>query len=143
MALLLRGTAMTSINGFGSLLTMQRMLNLNSRSIVRSLERLATGQRINRGADDPAGLISSENLRAMLSALEAEVRSLNRADHLHLISWYDNSENNRYNPDPRNWIGFGNRSMDEMAHTWMNIFYLSEEEFEQRVEARRAKHANN
>ncbi len=62
---------------------------------------------------------------------------------LHLISWYDNSENNRYNPDPRNWIGFGNRSMDEMSHTWMNIFYLSEEEFEQRVEARRAKRANN
>ena len=69
---------------------------------------------------------------------------------LHLISWYDNSEKNRYNPDPRNWIGFGNRSMDEMAHTWMNIFYMSEEEFEmseeefeRRVEARRAKRANN
>ncbi len=41
-------------------------------------EQLATGQRINRGADDPAGLISSEGLRALLAELEAESRSLER-----------------------------------------------------------------
>ncbi len=73
---------MSSINGASSLLTAQRILNTNSRSIVQSLERLATGQRINRGADDPAGLIASENLRATLSVLEAEVRTLHRADHV-------------------------------------------------------------
>ncbi|MEM7622930.1 MAG: flagellin, partial [Planctomycetota bacterium] len=41
-------------------------------------ERLATGLRINRGADDPAGLISSEKLGQQLAALEAETRSLER-----------------------------------------------------------------
>ncbi|MEL7089831.1 MAG: hypothetical protein AAGL98_15535, partial [Planctomycetota bacterium] len=33
---------------------------------------LASGQQINRAADGPAALISSENLRAVLAALEAE-----------------------------------------------------------------------
>lgn len=41
---------------------------------------LATGQRINRAADGPAALISSENLRAVLAALEAEAYTLRRAD---------------------------------------------------------------
>ena len=45
-----------------------------------SLTRLATGMRINTGADDPAGLIASENLRAVLAALEAETRAVERAD---------------------------------------------------------------
>lgn len=46
------------------------------------LEQLATGSRINRGADDPAGLISSEHLDAMLAELEAETRSLSRAQNV-------------------------------------------------------------
>jgi len=45
-----------------------------------SLTRLATGLRINTGADDPAGLIASENLRAVLATLEAESRAVERAD---------------------------------------------------------------
>ncbi len=40
--------------------------------------RLSTGFQINRGADDPAGLITSENLRAVLAALDSESRSLER-----------------------------------------------------------------
>lgn len=42
--------------------------------------RLATGLRINAGRDDPAGLIASENLRAVLARLEAESRSIERAE---------------------------------------------------------------
>lgn len=45
-----------------------------------SLERLATGYRINRGSDGPAALIASENLRSHLSALEAASRNIDRAD---------------------------------------------------------------
>lgn len=43
------------------------------------LETLATGLRINRASDDPAGLVSSEQLRAMLAELEAESSALERA----------------------------------------------------------------
>ena len=64
----------------------------------------------------PSGLVETlscaqHNFAWMLNYTYAEdVQPLLPAGtNLHLISWYDNSEKNRYNPDPRNWIGFGNR----------------------------------
>lgn len=48
--------------------------------VQKAMHPLATGQRINRAADGPAALISSENLRAVLAALEAEAYALQRAD---------------------------------------------------------------
>ncbi len=50
----------------------QRQLTVSQRSLGLSLERLSSGLRINRGADDPAGLIVSERLRAEISAIIAE-----------------------------------------------------------------------
>lgn len=44
-----------------------------------SLERLATGLRINRGADDPAGLIVSENLRAEIAGAAQAIENSQRA----------------------------------------------------------------
>ncbi len=43
------------------------------------LQRLSTGLRINRGADDPAGLIISERLRSEISGLNTAVSNSNRA----------------------------------------------------------------
>lgn len=60
---------------------------------------------------------------------------------LHVIGWHDNSSANRWNPDPKNWAGFGNRSIDDMAFSWTSYFYVSEEEFKQRVEVRKAQRA--
>ena len=60
----------------------ERFLKIATALQNRSLERLATGWRINRGADDPAGLISSEHLRSQLAALDAESRALTRAEHV-------------------------------------------------------------
>ena len=62
---------MSRINTNVTSLTAQRILGLNNRGLSVSLERLSTGLRINRGADDPAGLIASENLRAEKTALSA------------------------------------------------------------------------
>jgi flagellin len=45
----------------------------------QSLTQLATGLRINRGADDPAGLIASEQLGQTLAALDAETSANERA----------------------------------------------------------------
>ena len=73
---------MMGITNGSSLGTAQRILSTNSTAITRSLERLATGQKITRASDDPAGLITSENLQAALSILEAEARSLMRDDHV-------------------------------------------------------------
>ncbi|MBA4039888.1 MAG: flagellin, partial [Planctomyces sp.] len=43
------------------------------------LERLSTGLRINRGADDPAGLIISERLGSEISGLQQAIRNSERA----------------------------------------------------------------
>lgn len=55
-------------------------LNRNQADLCTVLQRLATGNRINAGRDDPAGLIASERLAAEIRALEAEDRSLRRAE---------------------------------------------------------------
>jgi hypothetical protein len=58
---------------------------------------------------------------------------------LHMISWYDNSPGNKFNPDPDNLITYGQRTIDEMGGAWVSYYYLSDEEFKQQVEARKAK----
>jgi hypothetical protein len=61
---------------------------------------------------------------------------------LHTISWYNNTASNRFNPDPDALVTYGQRTIDEMSHTWVNFQYLTDEEFKQQVEARAAKHKN-
>ena len=65
-----------------SALTPLRYLRANQESAATSLQRLASGQRINSASDDPAGLITSENLRSVLAALDAESRSLERTNYV-------------------------------------------------------------
>jgi flagellin len=68
----------SSLNNVSTLMA-QRYARLNAAAYTQSLVRLATGRRINRGADDPAGLIASENLSATLAALDAETSANERA----------------------------------------------------------------
>ena len=48
----------------------------------RSIEKLASGLRINRSADDPAGLIRSEDLRAQIAGLEQAIANSQDATNL-------------------------------------------------------------
>ena len=48
--------------------------------------------------------------------------------------WYDNTKANKNNPDPEQWVGYGDRTVDEMAHAWMNVVYLSDAEYKERVD---------
>lgn len=48
---------------------------------------------------------------------------------LHVISWHDNSSANKWNPDPKNWVGFGNRSTDDMSFAWLSWYVLTDEEY--------------
>lgn len=70
---------MSRINTNVQSLIAQRVLGQNNKSLGQSLDRLSTGLRINRGADDPAGLIASENLRAEKTALSAAIGNSERA----------------------------------------------------------------
>jgi mono/diheme cytochrome c family protein len=52
-------------------------------------------------------------------------------------AWHDNTENNPNNPDPRQWVGWGDRTVDEMAHAWVDLTYLEQEDFDRLVAARK------
>jgi mono/diheme cytochrome c family protein len=64
---------------------------------------------------------------------------LNVGDKLLLTGWYDNTENNKYNPDPDQWVGIGDRTADEMSHAWIAVTHLDEEGYEQIVTERQQR----
>jgi hypothetical protein len=58
---------------------------------------------------------------------------------LHAIGWYDNSKSNPRNAEPRNWKGFGNRSIEDMMISIGKYIALTDEEYNAEVAARQAK----
>jgi hypothetical protein len=54
-------------------------------------------------------------------------------------AWHDNTAANSNNPDPRQWVGWGDRTVDEMAHAWVDVTYLDQEEFDRLVAERKAR----
>jgi len=55
----------------------QRILGVNNNRLATSIERISSGIRINRGADDAAGLAISEGLRSDIRALRQATRNAN------------------------------------------------------------------
>ena len=58
---------------------------------------------------------------------------------LKITAWHDNTPENPSNPDPEQWVGWGDRTVDEMAHAWVDVTYLEQEEFDRLVAEREAK----
>jgi hypothetical protein len=58
---------------------------------------------------------------------------------LHVITWYDNTPGNKFNPDPKNWVGAGTgRTIDEMGFSWIGWYDLSDAEYKAEIAARKA-----
>ena len=62
---------------------------------------------------------------------------------LHFIGWHNNTASNKLNNDPDNWIGYGQRSIDDMSVAWVTFFNLTEDDFQQAVAERKAKSKDN
>jgi flagellin len=60
----------------------KRQLNANNRMLSNKLERLASGLRVNRAADDAAGLSIREGMRAEISGLKVNVSNAEQATNL-------------------------------------------------------------
>jgi flagellin len=56
-----------------------RAINVATRELNTSLERLATGKRINRASDDPSGLIAADSFAARGAEIRSEIKRLERA----------------------------------------------------------------
>ncbi len=73
---------MSRINTNVSSLIAQRVLRKSNDTLNASLQRLSTGLKINSGADNPAGLIASENLRAEKAGITQAIDNAGRASNI-------------------------------------------------------------
>lgn len=65
-----------TINNNMSSLYSSRQVGLNEESLKKSMERLSSGQRINRSADDASGLSISEKLRTQIRGLNQSGKNI-------------------------------------------------------------------
>jgi hypothetical protein len=48
---------------------------------------------------------------------------------LRITAYYDNTVAHASNPDPNQWVGYGDRTVDEMGHAWVNVTNLTDQEY--------------
>ena len=61
---------------------------------------------------------------------------------IRVTAWHDNTAALPSNPDPSQWVGWGDRTVDEMAHAWVNVTYMSDADYEAEVQKRRTASAD-
>jgi flagellin len=52
-----------------------RRANMSHEALLKTMERLSSGWRINRASDDPAGLVVSERLRSRIASLNQDIEN--------------------------------------------------------------------
>lgn len=58
---------------------------------------------------------------------------------LHNIQWHDNTSANKRALDTKNWVGDGQRTIDEMGFFWIGWLEMTDEEYKAAVAERKAK----
>ncbi len=100
----------TNVNAMNAL----RNLSSTGMELNKATTRLATGLRINSGADDPSGLIASESYRAQLSSMDQALRNNEDATNFAKTAEGGLDEVNRLLRDARSLaIANGNGTLDE------------------------------
>jgi hypothetical protein len=56
---------------------------------------------------------------------------------IRITAWHDNTAAHRSNPDPNQWVTWGERTVDEMAHAWVSLTYLTDVELQIELDARK------
>ena len=108
----------------------QRMIAADIRGRVTVLEV------DERGSAQKASWVV-EHATLITSPREEERPLLPKGTILKITGWHDNTAANKANPDPNVWVGYGDRTVDEMAHAWVNVTYMSDEDYRAEVKARR------
>jgi len=110
----------------------------HTRLVAMSMQIIRANGRL-----EPVSMVSNWSALWHHSHIYADAAAplLNVGDKLLLTGWYDNTANNKYNPDPDQWVGIGDRTADEMSHAWIAVTHLDEEGYQailqQRQQARR------
>jgi hypothetical protein len=58
-----------------------------------------------------------------------------------VTAWYDNTSKNPRVADPRNWKGWGSRSIDDMLFLLSRVIWLTDSEYEAELAQRRSPRA--
>jgi hypothetical protein len=92
------------------------------------------------GQKQVLSLISDFNFNWMTTYVYADdvAPLLPKGTILKVTAWHDNTSAKKSNPDPNQWVGWGDRTVDEMAHAWINIVYMKDEDFKVEQDKRRA-----
>jgi hypothetical protein len=93
------------------------------------------------GSNQVISYIGNFNFNWMTNYIYADdaAPAFPRGTVIHVSAWYDNTSANKNNPDPEQWVGYGDRTVDEMGHAWMNVVYLTDEEYQAWKEQHTAK----
>ena len=85
--------------------------------------------------------VSNFNFNWMTSYLYADDAApmLPKGTILKIEAWHDNTPANKNNPDPNVWVGYGDRTVDEMAHAWVNVTYMADKDYTEELAARRER----
>ncbi|HWF10369.1 MAG TPA: hypothetical protein VG297_18000 [Bryobacteraceae bacterium] len=83
------------------------------------------------GTVQPVSYVGNFNFNWMTNYIYADDAApvFPKGTMIHVTATYDNTTANPNNPDPDQWVGFGDRTVDEMGHAWMNVTYISDEEY--------------
>jgi hypothetical protein len=83
------------------------------------------------GATEVVSYVGNFNFNWMTNYIYADDAApmYPKGTRIRVTAWYDNTPANPNNPDPDQWVGFGDRTVDEMGHAWMNVTYVSDEEY--------------
>jgi hypothetical protein len=57
---------------------------------------------------------------------------------IHVTTWHDNSDRNPHAINPKNWVGSGQRTVDEMSFAWVSLYYIDDADYQQRIAARKS-----
>jgi hypothetical protein len=92
------------------------------------------------GQKQVISLVSDFNFNWMTTYVYADdvAPLLPKGTILKVTAWHDNTSAKKSNPDPNQWVGWGDRTVDEMAHAWINIVYMKDDDFKIEQDKRRA-----
>jgi hypothetical protein len=93
------------------------------------------------GRREPLSMVSNFQWRWHVNYIYADDAAplLPKGTTLVFTAWHDNTAANPNNPDPAQWVGWGDRTVDEMAHAWVDVTYLEQSDFDKLVAERKAR----
>ena len=85
------------------------------------------------GTTETLNYVNNFNFNWMNNYIYAEDAApvLPKGTIIHVTAWHDNTTAKASNPDPNQWVGWGDRTVDEMAHAWVNVTYISDDDYKE------------